>query len=153
MGKSTLLQGIAGKRIHKVEHVTSFSGDTAAKTAFDAEDALPEFEIGHNMESKTSSINAFVHDSGTVYLDTPGIEDTGGVEVDIATSALLSQVAKRCKSLRFIILVHCASLIEDRGGAFRSVLKFARAFTQDFEQSKVCTLLLQAFNMNKHYLT
>ena len=72
-----------------------------------------------------------------MYLDTPGVEDTNGVETDIATAAWLSQVAKRCKSLKFVILIHCASLIEDRGGAFRSVLKFAKAFVRDFKESKV----------------
>jgi hypothetical protein len=57
--------------------------------------------------------------------------------MDIVTSALLSQVAKRCKSIKFVILIHCASLIEDRGGAFRSVLRFVRAYVQDFDKSKV----------------
>ena len=136
MGKSTLIQGIAGKRIHEVKHMTSFHGEVATMSAYDAEDALPAFEIGHSKVSMTKSINALVRGE-LVYLDTPGVEDTSGVEMDIATAALLSQVAKRCKSLRFVILIHCASLIEDRGGAFRSVLKFARAFVRDFSESKV----------------
>ena len=140
MGKSTLIQGIAEKRIHLIEHTTTFSGEVATKAAYDAEDPLPQFEIGHSKESMTSSINALVRGEGNnevVYLDTPGVEDTSGIEMDIATAALLSQVAKRCKSLKFVILIHCASLIEDRGGAFRSVLKFARAFVRDFHESRV----------------
>lgn len=135
-----MIQGIAGKRIHEVEHETSFAGEVAKTKVYDAEDALPGFAIGHDMKSKTSSINGLLFGNGdteVVYLDSPGIEDTGGVEMDIATSSLLCQVAKRCKSLRFLIMIHCASLIEDRGGAFRSVLKFARAFVHDFGQSKV----------------
>ena len=133
-----MIQGIAGKRIHEVEHETSFAGEVAKTKVYGAEDALPGFAIGHDMKSKTSSINGLLFGNGdteVVYLDSPGIEDTGGVEM--ATSSLLSQVAKRCKSLRFLIMIHCASLIEDRGGAFRSVLKFARAFVHDFGQSKV----------------
>jgi len=143
VGKSTLLQGIAGKKIQEIEHLTSFSGEVATKSAYDAEDALPAFEIGHSKKSKTNAINALVRGEGDneiIYLDTPGIEDTSGVEMDIAATALQRQVAKRCKSLKFVILVHCASLIEDRGGAFRSVLRFARAFVQDFYKSKVCTV-------------
>lgn len=144
VGKSTLLQGIAGRKIREIEHMTSFSGEVATKAAYDAEDALPEFEIGHSKKSKTNAINALIRgvgDNEVVYLDTPGAEDTSGVEMDIATAALLSQVAKRCKSLRFVIIIHCASLIEDRGGAFRSVLKFARSFVRDFSESKVfCTV-------------
>ena len=140
VGKSTLIQGIAGKRIREIEHKTTFSGETATKAVYDAENPLPAFEIGHSKKSKTRSINALVWGTGNndiVYLDTPGVEDTNGVETDIATAALLSQVAKRCKSLKFVILIHCASLIEDRGGAFRSVLKFAKAFVRDFKEFRV----------------
>ena len=36
VGKSTLIQGIAGKRIHVIEHKTTFSGDVATKSAYDA---------------------------------------------------------------------------------------------------------------------
>ena len=140
MGKSTLIQGIAGKRIHEVKHMASFHGEVATMSAYDAEDALPEFEIGHSKVSMTKSINALVRGE-LVYLDTPGVEDTSGVEMDIVTSALLSQVAKRCKSIKFVILIHCASLIEDRGGAFRSVLRFVRAYVQDFDKSKVTLFL------------
>ena len=119
--------------------MASFSGEVA----YDAVDALPDFEIGHSKKSKTRAINALIRgecDDGNdqvVYLDTPGIEDTSGVEMDIATAALLCQVAKRCKSLKFVVIIHCASLIEDRGGAFRSVLKFVRTFVGDFNKFKV----------------
>jgi len=141
VGKSTLIQGIAGKRIHTVSHTSSFSGETATKTVYGAQDALEDFEIGHGKVSKTRSLSAFVRPnvvSGRdyVYLDSPGLEDTRGVEMDIATSALLSQVAKRCRSLRFVILIHCASLLEDRGNAFRAIIKFAKTFVQDFVESK-----------------
>ena len=111
------MQGIAGKRIREIDHTSSFSGETASKKVYEAEDALPAFEIGHSKKSHTNSINALIRGKGDaeiVYLDSPGFEDTSGIEMDIATSALLSQVAKRCKSLRFVILIHCASLIEDR---------------------------------------
>ena len=135
--------------------MTSFSGDVATKSAYDAEDALPAFEIGHSKKSKTNAINALVREVGEneiVYLDTPGFEDTSGVEMDIATAALLSQVAKRCKSLKFVIIIHCASLLEDRGGAFRAVLKFARAFVQDFDKSKVCIgTQLSAHSLEQHH--
>ena len=153
VGKSTLLQGIAGKTIVEIEHTTSFSGEVATKSAFDAKDALPAFEIGHSKKSKTNAISALVRgvgDNEVVYLDTPGFEDTNGVEMDIATAALLSQVAKRCKSLKFVIIIHCASLLEDRGGAFRAVLKFARAFVEDFDKSKVCILLRSCIILDLH---
>lgn len=147
VGKSTFIQGIAGKRIYTLDHTSQSYGETATKTVYDAQDALENFEIGHGKVSKTRSLNAYLHknsDNGTecVYLDSPGLEDTRGVEMDIATSALLSQVAKRCKSLRFALLIHCASLVEDRGNAFRSVIKFAKRFVQDFSESKFSFMFL-----------
>lgn len=145
VGKSTLIQGIAGKRIHTSFHKSSFSGETSTKTVFDAQDALPNFEIGHAKVSKTRSLNAFLRkigDNEVVYLDSPGLEDTRGTEMDIATSAMLSQVAKRCKCLRFVILIHCASLLEDRGNAFRSILQFAKKFVEDFSASKTSFMFL-----------
>ena len=147
VGKSTLIQGIAGKQIHTLSHTSSFSGETATKTVYGAQDALEEFEIGHGKVSKTKSLSAYLREdvfSGKdyVYLDSPGLEDTRGVEMDIATSALLSQVAKRCNSLRFVILIHCASLLEDRGNAFRTIIKFAKRFVQDFAESKYSFMFL-----------
>ncbi len=147
VGKSTLIQGIAGKRIHTVSHTSTFSGETATKTVYGAQDALANFEIGHGKVSKTRSLSAYLrkdldNDRDYVYLDSPGLEDTRGVEMDIVTSSLLSQVAKRCKSLRFVILIHCASLLEDRGNAFRSIIKFAKRFVQDFVESKFSFMFL-----------
>jgi hypothetical protein len=75
----------------------------------------------------------------------PGMEDTNGIEMDIATCALLNQVAKRCKrckSLKFIVVIHCASLYEDRGGALRGVLKFAKKFVADFSAHKQSFMFL-----------
>jgi hypothetical protein len=71
-----------------------------------------------------------------MFVDSPGFEDTGGPEGDIATSVLLSQVASRCKSLRFVIMINYVSLLEDRGGSMRSVLKLIRSFTGDFDKDK-----------------
>lgn len=146
VGKSTLIQGIAGKKINTAVHEATFTGNTALKQVYDVQEPMAEFRIGHDAKSMTSHLSAFLRsdDKGTetVYLDSPGMEDTSGVEMDIATSALFSQVAKRCRSLKFIVVIHCASLIEDRGGAFRSVLKFARRFASDFYESKKSFMFL-----------
>jgi energy-coupling factor transporter ATP-binding protein EcfA2 len=145
VGKSTLLQGIAGKKIETSVYEATFTGDKALKQVYDVKDTMAGFEIGHDAKSMTSHLSAFLRsddNSETVYLDSPGMEDTNGVEMDIATSALFSQVAKRCRSLKFIVVIHCASLLEDRGGAFRSVLKFARRFVADFNQHKKSFMFL-----------
>lgn len=64
VGKSTLIQGIAGKKIRTFTHEVLFGGQTVMKQVFEAEDALPEFEIGHETTSKTSYLNAYLNKSG-----------------------------------------------------------------------------------------
>ena len=129
-------------------HQTEYAGATALKNVFEAENPLPGFEVGHKKVSKTRSINIHVREIGgknneeIVYVDSPGFEDTAGPEVDIATSVMLSQVAKKARSLRFVVLINYASLLEDRGGAMRAVLKLAHTFVSDFEEDKKSFMFL-----------
>lgn len=150
-GKSTLMQAIAGRKLQEAEHVSSFiqqgsTVDTAAKVVYEAVDPLPGFEIGHAKMSKTAHIGCYTHNPGDsrplLFIDSPGFEDTNGHEADIATSIMLSQVAKRCRSLRFVIMISYVSLLEDRGGAMRSVLRLIRSFAKDFEKEKQSFLFL-----------
>ena len=148
VGKSLFIQGIAGKKIIETEHQTSYSGSTARSRVYEAEDALPGFEVGHKKVSKTRSINCFIRQGvgktkrDLIWLDSPGFEDTAGPEVDIATSVMLSQVAKKARSLKFVVLINHASLLEDRGGAVRAVLKLAHTFVSDFETDKKSFMFL-----------
>lgn len=141
-GKSTLIQALAGKKFVEHEHISSLEMNVSKKV-YEAIDPLPGFQIGHERMSKTSTIECYdpssdgmstVEDSGLVFLDSPGFEDTRGHEIDIATSALLSQVASHCKSLKFVIMISYVSLLEDRGNAIRSVLRLIRNFTRNFEE-------------------
>ncbi|VEU39668.1 unnamed protein product [Pseudo-nitzschia multistriata] len=149
-GKSTLIQGIAGKKFSKSFYSCGSERDYYAgtKEVFDAKDPVPGFDVGHAKSSKTKSIKCYVRNGNginsepTYYLDTPGFQDTSGEEVDIATSAMLAQVAKKCRSMRFVILIHYVSLLEDRGGAFRSTLKFMRNFVSDFDKYKKSFMFL-----------
>jgi len=147
-GKSTLIQGISGKCLYSTVHTTEKYGQVVEKQVFEAKEAMAGFEIGHVKTSMTKCINCYIHQQdhttgdGVVYLDSPGFEDTSGPEIDIATSVMLSQVATKCRSLRFVILINYASLIEDRGGAIRTVLKFIRGFVQDFNSEKQSFMFL-----------
>lgn len=141
-GKSTLIQALAGKKFVEHEHISSLEMNVSKKV-YEAIDPLPGFQIGHERMSKTSTIECYdpssdgmstVEGSGLVFLDSPGFEDTRGHEIDIATSALLSQVAGHCKSLKFVIMISYVSLLEDRGNAMRSVLRLIRNFTRNFEE-------------------
>eukprot|EP00978_Attheya_sp_CCMP212_P029752 scaffold106817_cov51-Attheya_sp.AAC.1 len=149
-GKTTLIQAISGRTLTETTHtcrIPNGGGDEAIKVVYEtAGDALPGFEIGHAKTSRTACINCFdpneekrtIDDdkSALVYVDSPGFQDTNGHEVDIATSVMLSEVAKRCRSLRFVILISYVSLLEDRGGAMRSVLKLVRNFVKDFKEER-----------------
>lgn len=83
VGKSTLIQGVAGQKIQKSMHEATFEGNTAVKQVFDVENAIAGFEIGHDSKSMTSHLSAFlrtdINGTETVYLDSPGMEDTCGV--------------------------------------------------------------------------
>lgn len=148
VGKSLFIQGVAGKKIVQVHHATEVSGRTVYRNVYEAEDPLIGFDIGHKKVSETRSINCFTHAGAaqgkrdTIYLDSPGFEDTAGAEVDIATSIMLTQVARKAASLKFVVLVNFASLIEDRGGAMRAVLKLAHTFVSDFDLDKKSFMFL-----------
>jgi energy-coupling factor transporter ATP-binding protein EcfA2 len=145
-GKTTFVQAIAGKRIKVVEHVMLLDGKVNVHRVFEAEDPLDGFEIGHAKLSATKAINSIEKTtskgSTLTYVDTPGFEDTDGHEMDIATSIMLTEVAKRCNSLRFVVLINYVSLLEDRGGALTAVLKFIGAFVKDFESDKKSFMFL-----------
>jgi hypothetical protein len=72
----------------------------------------------------------------------PGFEDTLSMEIDIATSIWLTEIAKRAKSIRFVALTSCTSLREDRGGSMRVVASFISNIISDFKkfQKSFCFL-------------
>lgn len=155
-GKSTLIQALAGKKIKEVKHSFSYANgretEVTMKNVYDVVDPLPGFEIGHEKKSKTATIGcfdpnsvsdrSFLRNKKLIFVDSPGFEDTGGPEGDVATSVLLSQVASRCRSLAFVIMISYVSLLEDRGGSMRSVLRLIRSFTRSFEEDKQSFMFL-----------
>ena len=152
-GKSTLIQAIAGRTLRETTHTCGIVRDneiTVDKIVYEAVDPLVGFEIGHGKTSKTASIGCYHappfvdkrEDAGLLYVDSPGFEDTNGQEADISTSVMLSEVAKRCRSLRFVIMISYVSLLEDRGGAMRSVLRLIRSFAKDFYEEKQSFMFL-----------
>ena len=146
-GKSTLIQGFAGKTFRAVEHVTVVDGKNLTKIVYEPDDPLEGFEIGHDKVSKTHSITCFQQRSPgqndeIYFVDSPGFEDTGGHEIDTATSVLLRQVAERCKTLKFIIVVSFSSLLDARGQPMRGILKMIKSFVNDFKQEQKSFMFL-----------
>ena len=138
-GKSTFINGISLRQLTR-KTITNV-GQTVGKDVFEAEDEMTGFEIGHSKESVTKCLRAYLTSTTTkntqiAFVDSPGFEDTSGQEVDVATSVMKNHVVKRCKSLRFVILINYTSLLEDRGGSMRAVLRLTRSFVQDFSSHK-----------------
>ena len=135
-GKTCFINGIAQKEIEQAVVNHTSSGMTVEKQVFVVKDELPGFKIGHSKKSMTKCIRCFAPGGKTVYVDAPGHEDTDGPEVDIATSVMINQVVKRCKSIRFVLLINYTSLLEDRGGSLRALLKTINLFVDDFKANK-----------------
>jgi hypothetical protein len=58
-----------------------------------------------------------------VFCDMPGYKDTCSFHVDISAAVWINDVAKVAKTLRIIVLIHSATLIEDRGEPFRDLMR------------------------------
>ncbi|KAL7555469.1 hypothetical protein ACA910_006131 [Epithemia clementina (nom. ined.)] len=149
VGKSLLFQGIAGRTISEAVVKHASCGQTVEKKVFVAKDELPGFEIGHAKKSMTKSIRCFIPESSPgstkgkcLYVDSPGSEDTDGPEIDVATSVMINQVVRRCKSLRFVFLINYVSLLEDRGSSMRAVLKLIKIFVDNFIENKTSFMFL-----------
>lgn len=153
-GKSSLIQALAGKKFAETEY-KSFNNhdisDVVKKVVYEAVDPLPGFHIGHEKKSKTSTIECYdPNDDGiyakkglkTMFVDSPGFDDTRGHEVDIATSVLLTQVAIRCRTIRFVVMISFVSILENRGDSMRSILRLIRFFTKNFEEEKQSFMFL-----------
>ena len=129
-GKSTLIQAISGRQLNETV-------DEYGRVVYDSDSPLAGFEIGHGKISQTKHLSCFVHknasDQPVMYLDSPGFEDTDGVETDLATAAMLKKVAASARSLRFVVLINCASLREDRGGALNSVVRLIHSMVDNLK--------------------
>ena len=100
-------------------------------TVIKPESIIPGFEIGHSTESKTRSIS--VHPVDDIYLmDTPGFEDTDGVELDMANYITVSNTLRRAKSIRPVVVISESSIKEGRGDNFRQILNLLQNLFIDF---------------------
>ena len=81
----------------------------------DAEDALPDFKIGHATLSEPKIINTLEFTPGLFILDTPGLEDTEGATVDICNTLGIPKAVSKCNSVKPILLISYDLLIAARG--------------------------------------
>lgn len=153
-GKTTLVNFVAGKPIQKrlyCKRRGHGQDSSFTKEVYVAENPLEGFSIGHDQVSETTGLMHYVRklaregekeEDEVVYLDSSGYEDTVGIEVDIATSISFCRVAQVCGSIRFVVLVNCASLLENRGGAIRGLVRLVSACVRDFDKFRLAFTFL-----------
>lgn len=117
VGKSSLIQMINGVKFHRVPSNKNY-------IPVNPELLLEEFKIGMMKRSQTKSVRLYTYNSSDeiVFCDMPGYKDTDNRLIDIATSVWISQIAKVCKTLRLVFIIHGATLEEDRGAPFRDLM-------------------------------
>lgn len=117
VGKSTLIQLMNGVTMKRCVN----GGIAGYRTKTDA-NVLDGFKIGHSHVSTTHCLRAYKSPDGLIFCDLPGYKDTRSNIIDIATSVWIEKIARVCKSLRFILMIHGATLEEDRGDPFRDLM-------------------------------
>ena len=135
-GKSTFVQKVAGRQISASVDAASERRVyvVAAATDDDAASSLKPLvgsEIGHHAASKTKRLNHFERESGVVYVDTSGFEDTAGLEAEIALSISVKKLAGACTSVRFVVLVNSGAFTVDRAQSMRGVAESIASFVGD----------------------
>lgn len=92
---------------------------------YDCKKEDPNLQIGHDQVSKTDKIflTKVVH-KGTLYIvDTPGFNETRGLEIEISNFILINKAIKIANSVKLIILINYHQLKTDRGDSLRKLLK------------------------------
>jgi hypothetical protein len=118
VGKSTLIQLINGAKCER-----GGVDGAAYSVPLDDKSFLPDFPVGYEQSSKTKMIRSYKHElSGMVFCDMPGYKDTSSFHVDISAAVWINDIARVAKTLRIVVLIHSATLIEDRGGNFRDLM-------------------------------
>ena len=139
-GKSTMIHYLAGSKMRRILHGDVEHIETVPNGHQDTMAALAEIKTNYLPRSETSSISAVeISPPGsrdTVSLcDTPGFDDTGGPETDIANGLAIVRAVRRCRSVKPLIVVHADRV----GGRWEGVAQLARTlvkFIGDTERTK-----------------
>ncbi|KAJ1462964.1 hypothetical protein M885DRAFT_103554 [Pelagophyceae sp. CCMP2097] len=122
-GKTTSVVALAGREMVRRD-------DEQLGVVFEAREPLEGLEIGHSKESQTKHLAHHVRGE-FVYIDTPGLEDTAGPAPELALAIGIQQLVRVSRSMRFVVVVNCASLQSERGGPMRSVAAFCSNLVGD----------------------
>uniref|UniRef100_A0A7S1I7V7 SAM domain-containing protein n=1 Tax=Eutreptiella gymnastica TaxID=73025 RepID=A0A7S1I7V7_9EUGL len=138
-GKSTLIHYLAGSKMQRtmygfVEHIEPVLSENTA---------LASITTNHLPRSETQAIHAVeiqpfvgsgIKDPITL-CDTPGFDDTGGAEKDIANGLAIVRAVRGCRSVKPLIVVHADRV----GGRWEGVVHLAHTLVKvisDIEKTK-----------------
>ncbi len=89
-------------------------------------------DIGHGFSSMTDSLKCVEYSQDSTYIiDTPGFADTRNIEIDIATSVAIRNVALKAKRLRFVLLINSYSIHADRANGLKKNQEYVTKFIGD----------------------
>eukprot|EP00808_Paulinella_micropora_P005101 g56718.t1 len=125
-GKTTaacFLQGCEMSELQDREEEDEWGETFSYNSKIQAKNAKEGFVIGHTGDSETASLNSWEDsETKTLFIDSPGFEDTKKPEFDIANAIVIRNAMRRCKSVRIVILYHQPIPDPDRGVALRNFL-------------------------------
>lgn len=98
---------------------------TRARTILEKKSERNYFKIGHSEIQSETFIPSFKMDksSGLLYVDIPGLNDTGGNIIEILNRLMLRNILGRAKTVRFIVPFTYAQVHNNRGSTLREQLK------------------------------
>jgi len=140
VGKSAFIQLTNGVKFERVEKQKG--GGFSYKPTAGNENYLPEFKVGYNQQAETSVLRTYKAPSGLVYCDLPGFKDTRSYSVDIATTVWINKIAATAKSIRFVLLIHRATITEGRGSGFVELMQIFTTMVKNYEDIMESVLVL-----------
>ena len=94
--------------------------------------------IGHSGNSETKQLGllqcTIPKFSQLMIIDSPGFDDTEGVENDIANYASIAQTLRCCATVRPVLLINCQGIDADRGQRLKSLLGLVLRFFTPIEE-------------------
>lgn len=94
---------------------------TRSRTIVEKKSLRNYFAIGHSEIDSETFVPTFQKDeaSGLLYVDIPGLNDTGGSTMEIMNRLMLRNILSRAKTVRFIVPITFAQIHNNRGFTLR----------------------------------
>jgi hypothetical protein len=103
----------------------------------------PTFPVSDSKNSETVFCKtSLCMQKRLVVCDTPGFNDTGGFEMDITNAIGITATLRRCRSVRFVILISFSQIIEPRCRSLCDLMKIMSGFMENFEECMQATQIL-----------